>query len=130
MLKLISFVKNHSEAIGAMVILIGISFFVRFKVSQTNKYGIITVAKATRYEGAESGSDLYIDIYLEGKIYKTSVDQGCQYNCVGNYFFVKVLKNDPSGYVTFYGDKQVPDCIIKNVTYFKGWQDIPTCEKY
>ena len=96
----------------------------------TDKHGIITVAKVTGFEGAESGSDLYLEIYLEGKKYKTSVGQGCQHDCIGRFFFVKVLRDNPTHYIIFYGYKPVPDCIMSNVIYFKGWKEIPDCNNY
>lgn len=96
----------------------------------TEARGVITVAKVTDYQGAESGSDLFIDIYFHDKIYKTRLGYGCGSNCIGKFFFIKIKMETPASYPIFYGDKPVPDCIIQNVKYFKGWSDFPTCANY
>jgi len=99
-------------------------------MNTTKKSGVITVAQVTNYEGAESGSDLYIDIHYKGKIYKTTLGYGCRSGCIGKFFFIKIKKNKPTSYPIFYGDKVVPDCIVHNISYYKGWNYIPTCDNY
>lgn len=96
----------------------------------TKEQGVIIVAKVLRLEGAESGSDLYIEIYLKGKTYYTSVDQECQSDCIGNYFFIRVMTCNPVDYPILYGHQQVPDCKLKNVKEFDGWKNIPDCNNY
>ena len=121
-----AFIKKHETACITILVCICLFLFVRSQINQTKNDGIYTVAKVIKYEAAESGSDFHIDIYLDGKTYSTTVDQRCQSSCVGNYFFVKVRRDDPTVYPIFYGTKQVPDCIIQNVKSFKGWRSIPT----
>jgi hypothetical protein len=113
-----------------LAILVLIWLFVKNQMETTEAVGVITVAKVTNYEGAESGSDLFIDIYYHDKIYKTRLGFGCGSNCVGNFFFIKIKTTEPTSYPIFYGDKAVPDCIIQNVKYYKGWQEFPTCTNY
>lgn len=51
-------------------------------------------------------------------------------DCIGNYYFVKVKTDDPIDYPIFYDDKKVPDCIISNVKYFRGWKSFPDCNNF
>jgi len=122
------FINEYDQVIFIIILLIGLVFFVRFKISKVDKDGIITISKVIRYEGAEAGSDLYIEIYLENKTYVTSINQECQYDCIGNYFFVRVSKNQPTEYPIFYGNRMVPKCILDKIKYFEGWTNFPTCD--
>jgi hypothetical protein len=121
---------GYSEIIAIIIAIVVIVFFVRHKISDVNANGVITVAKILRYEGAESGSNLYIEIYLEDRKITTSINKPCPPSCIGSYYFVKVKANDPVDYPIFYDDKQVPDCIVANVKYFKGWNYFPDCGNY
>lgn len=89
MKKITDFLDRYARELGACVIIIGIFLFVGYKMNHTRRYGLITVARVVRYEGAVSGSDLYIDIYVRNTVYRTSVGQDCQYDCIGNFFFTK-----------------------------------------
>lgn len=130
MKKVVIFFSNHSQSIFFIFILVGIFFFVRNKVNKTKKEGIITVAKVIRFEGAESGSNLYVDIFFKDKIYSTSLGDGCRADCVSKYFFIKISEDSPTDYAVLYGDKPVPSCIIENVKHFNGWKDFPDCSNY
>lgn len=121
------YIRNHAELIFVLIVVAGIFLFVHFKQRNVKNEGVITVAKVTNYEGAESGSDLFIEIYLDNKIYSTRIGYGCGINCIGKFFFVKVNKNNPKDYPIFYGDKQVPDCILRSVKVYEGWEDFPQC---
>lgn len=86
MKKFFHFIKEDDQIIFAILLVIGLFFFVRIRIANFEKDGVITIAKVIRYECAESGSDLYIKIYLQNKTYVTSVNQECQSDCIRNYF--------------------------------------------
>jgi hypothetical protein len=130
MKRIIRFLDQYDQVIGVIIIVLLVFLFLYWKTGAVNNEGIITVAKVLRHEGAESGSELYIEIYLDDKKYITSVGQDCQQDCIGNYFFVKVMRNDPTDYPILYGHAPVPACIITNVKIFKGWSKIPDCSNY
>lgn len=123
-------VSEYDQVICAIFVFIVIILFVRHKYNQVDEQGIITVAKVLRYEGAVSGSDLYIQIFLKDTSYITSINHECGFDCIGNYFFIKVSKDNPTKYPIFYSDRKVPECILKKITFFKGWKKIPTCESF
>jgi hypothetical protein len=123
------FLQNNSKIIFAIIVVLFLVFYSINRTNHTDKHGLITVAKVMKYEPAESGSSLEINIYLKDKVISTSVSTGC-YFCVGKFFFIKVLKDDPKSYPLLILDKPVPDCIIEKVQYFKGWDSIPSCDNY
>jgi len=121
--------EEYRGIIGFIAIGLLIACFILVKRSEMRKHGIITVAKVIEYEAAESGSSLRIQVYLKDKVITAYVANEC-YFCAGKYYFVKVLKDDPTNYPIIYMEKPVPDCIIENVKYYKGWDDFPTCNNY
>ena len=128
MKKFFHFIKEYDQIIFAILLVIGLFLFVRIRIANVEKDGVITIAKVIRYECAESGSDLYIKIYLQNKTYVTSVNQECQSDCIGNYFFVKVSRKNPKNYPIFYGNRVVPKCILDKAKDFAGWPNFPVCE--
>jgi len=130
MQRIISFIKKYEQPIGAIVIFIGIVIFVGYKMTNTKTHGLVTIAKVLRYEPAESGSELFIEIYFMNKKYVTSIGQEFQPGSFGRFFFIKIDPKQPENYPIFYADRPVPRCIIDSVKYFRGWLDFPTCENY
>jgi hypothetical protein len=124
-----TFLHNYWEVVLAFLAILIIYYYIKKKGDYTDNNGIITVAKVVRQEVAESGSSLHINIYLRDKIIPASVGNDC-YNCIDKFFFVKVRKDIPANYPILYTEKPVPNCIIKSVQYFKGWDDFPTCSNY
>ena len=117
--------------IGLILIIAGLGLWSQYKARFAWKdvvdKGVITVAKVLRYESGEYGSDLSLEVYVGDKKFTTTVDQDCD-ECVGRYYFVKILKEDPLRYPLIYTDDPVPDCILSKVKYFDGWKDIPECD--
>jgi hypothetical protein len=128
MARFLNFIKEYELIIFTCVLTIAIFLFLYFEYSKVDNDGIITVAKVIRYEAAADGSELHIEIYFKQKIYKTSLNQTCQFECIGKYFFIKISTEHPTEFPIFYDDKIVPDCIIKKVKYFNGWKKAPTCD--
>jgi len=124
-----SFLEQYRGLIGFIAIGLLVVCWMLVKKSEMRKYGVITVAQVIKYEAAESGSMLRIHVYLKDKVITAYASNDC-YFCIGGYYFVKVMKDDPDDYPILYIDKPVPDCIIKNVKYYKGWNDFPTCSNY
>ena len=123
------FLKKYSEALGLLLIVALIYFYVTHQTGKTKRDGIYTIAKIIKWEPAESGSDLYIDIYLEDKIYHTSLGYGCQSSeCIGRFFFIKVLRSKPTQYPILLDSLPVPDCIVTSFPDFPGWKKIPKCK--
>lgn len=127
MKSLIKYISNHLEVVVTLFIVAGIFLYVQFRQASVNDKGVITIAKVTNYEGAESGSVLYIDIYLNDKVYSTTIGYGCNLECIGKYFFVRVDKDKPKDYPFFYGEKEVPECILRSDKKYAGWSDFPKC---
>lgn len=126
---IIQYCRKYIEIILVCMMALTIFVFVYFREARVNKHGVFTIAKVLRYETSESGSFLYFEIYLGDKRILTSVDQDCN-NCIGNYYFVKVSKDNPDQYPILFNDRPVPECIITGVKYFKGWEKIPNCNEY
>jgi hypothetical protein len=124
--KVKSFFLSYGKLILFTIAIVFIVIYAKKKTAHTEKNGVITVAKILKYEPAESGSSLKINIYLKDKVITTSVGTGC-YFCVGGYYFIKVIKDDPASYPLLLLDKPVPDCIIENIKYYQGWDSFPTC---
>ena len=122
------FLKKYRVALSFLLLLVAIVLYVRYQLDSTKRNGIYTVAKIMKWEPAESGSDLYIDIYLSGKIYHSSLGDGCRSpECLGRFFFVKVLNSHPTHYPILLDNMPVPDCILKKFPDFPGWEEIPKC---
>ena len=126
-----NFIKTYGPAIGTILLIIMMIYYCVSKSNNIEKNGVVTVAKVMEYEAAEQGSSLRIHVYLEHKVITAHVSNDC-YFCIGGYYFVKVLKDDPDSYLILYMDKPVPDCIIRRVgfDYFKGWKDFPDCSNF
>jgi hypothetical protein len=124
-----TFLSDYWEVIIFIVLLLVIINDFNKKTNNTEKNGVITVARIMRHEIAEQGATLNIEIYLKNKVFTTTATNKCYY-CEGKFFFVKVLEENPTSYPILYMDKPVPDCIIENVKYYKGWNDFPTCSNY
>lgn len=116
--------NNLIFVILGVLLIIGYTYF---RKNRIDKFGIFTIAKVVRYEGASSGSFLYMTVYLGGKTFNTSVGNSC-YRCIGKYYFVKVIKENPSKHVIFYNESPVPECILKNPIPENGWKKFPSCE--
>lgn len=128
--KIIEFVQKYATALGFFVVLVCVYLYVSNKISNVDKNGVVTVAKVLKWEPAEQGSDLYIEIYLEDAKVVADIDQDCPADCVGNYFFVKVNRRKLDDYPIFYGDKPVPKCILDSVKVFHGWNSVPDCDNF
>lgn len=120
------FIKRNSLIVGTVIMILLLLTYIILKEQDIKSNGVFTIAKVTKYEGDADGSSLYLNIYINGAIVQQVVNQGCEGNCVGKYYFVKVLLDDPS-HVTLYGDKNVPDCILSNSIPNNGWKEIPEC---
>jgi hypothetical protein len=120
-----TFFKNK-ELVGGILLILIFLFYIISRDNNIKRHGVFTIAKIIKYEGDADGASLFIDIHFNGKIFSTVVNQGCS-NCIGKYFFVKILKQDPSS-VIFYEKEIVPDCILKKPIPIKGWEKIPTCQ--
>ena len=116
--------SNLIFVILSVLLIIGYAFY---RESQINKFGVFTIAKVERFKGASSGSTLYITVYLGGKTYNTSVGNPCR-RCIGKFYFVKVLKQNPTKHVIFYNESPVPYCILRNPIPEDGWEKLPSCE--
>lgn len=128
--RIMQFLGEHDQAIGTVLIVAVLFIVSYYKNKQVKEEGIFTIAKLIRFVGAESGSSLYIDIYLNNKVYHTSVNEDFEKGGIGKFYFIKVLKNAPTDYPILYGYKQVPSCILENVKDYKGWNRIPDCDNY
>ena len=117
---------KYSQLIGVLLIVSLIVGYGFFRKSQILKYGVFTVAKVINFEGAASGSSLYIDVYFQGKTFRTSVGNHCNF-CIGKYYFVKIIKESPSKKIIFYNESPVPDCILSKGIPNNGWKDFPAC---
>jgi hypothetical protein len=126
--KIISFFRGNDEITGAILILGMIALFVYYKKRTVENNGIITICKVTGWEPAESGSSLYVNIYLQGKIYPYTFNTSDA--VIGHFYFVKAKAADPTDYPIFYNEKKAPACITDTATYYKGWKDFPTCEDH
>jgi hypothetical protein len=125
----LNFISNYIEIIGTVFIVFLLFLFLWYKEGDVNKNGIITIAKVIDWNASGDGSALSIEIYFREKIYKTTLNISCEGNCVGNYYFIKINKDNPTDYPIFYEDKKVPDCILlQNSDYLNGWFDFPSCK--
>ena len=122
-----SFLRNNQAIIITLVVITILYFFVSYRIRKVEQKGIFTIAKVTSFQGAASGSFLYLDIYYRDKIYKSSIDKYCN-SCIGKYFYVKMDTTDIARFISFYEDKQVPNCILKKYSYYPGWASIPFCD--
>ncbi|MDR3712234.1 MAG: hypothetical protein P4L51_05420 [Puia sp.] len=123
--------RRYYWIIGVVVILIPLGLWAQyrahFKWKDVADKGVFTVAKVTGFETTGYDSKISLEVYLGDKKYTTIVNEDCD-ECVGSYFFVKVLKDDPLKYPLVYGEEPVPDCIVTGVKNFEGWQDFPKCD--
>lgn len=102
--------------------------FYRIRVE---KEGVFTVAKVLDIEVGKSGSSCKIEIYLRRKRFVTFVPgKYCGYDCIGNYFFVRVLVDNVKMQPMLYVNKPVPACILDSLDYFNGWNSIPDCRTF
>jgi len=101
--------------------------YVANKLGLIKSKGVITIARVEYFKGASDGSDLHINVYYNGTTYKNVIDEFCR--CNGKFFFVKIEKNNPEGYIIFYKDKPVPDCILKRPIPITGWSDFTVCSE-
>lgn len=89
------------------------------------KSGVYTVAKITGWESAEQGSDLYFDIYFNGKTFRSHSGGGYSLH-VGKLYYVKVLSDNPNQYKL--SNIEVPECILIQGIPPNGWKEIPQCK--
>lgn len=118
---------KYEQAAGVIILLGLVYVIVISKTKEVKDQGVYTVAKVLSLEGAESGVNLNIEIYLNKNRYSAIVDYWCKDHCVGNFYYVKVLPGDPAKYPFLMGDKPVPPCILDSVKSFEGWSEIPAC---
>lgn len=115
--------------INAGVITFLVLLYIYYNIYSNNqfeKYGVYTIAKITKWESAEQGSDLYYDVIFNGKTYSCHSDGG-YVNKIGKFYYIKVLSFDPTrsqGPL----DVEVPDCVLKKGVPEGGWRKIPKCE--
>lgn len=91
------FFLTYGKLIFTLIAVACLVIYAIKKSDHTEKHGIITVAKVLRYEAAESGGSLVLDVYLRNKVIEISAGTSC-YFCVGGYYFVKVLEDDPGSF--------------------------------
>jgi hypothetical protein len=121
----------YKPVILVFLTVVTVVLYERFQIRNVDRFGLITIAYVKEYVSAKSGGSYSVDIYLKEKKIKAKVASGyCERNCTGNYYFVKVLENDPTKNIILYEDKMVPKCIIEKVHYFKGWNYFPGCDNY
>ncbi|HKC36525.1 MAG TPA: hypothetical protein VKB95_10705 [Chitinophagaceae bacterium] len=125
--RFIDFIEKYGKAILVIFIVAIMAILGINHRNNVNRDGRITIAKVIDFQGASSGVNVHIIIYYGQKEYRKTVDVECN-DCVGNYFFVKILPEDPQGYVIFYDRKQVPECILTKPIPPNGWDRIPQCE--
>lgn len=126
--KFLSFFSKYLEIIGTIFIVVVLVLFLFYKNRKVNESGIVTIAKVIDWNASGDGSNLSIEIYFQEKVYNATLNLSCQGNCVGNYYFIKINKDNPTDYPIFYSDKKVPDCILKKSSQYNGWLDFPTCD--
>jgi hypothetical protein len=122
-----TFINEYSEIIVALVFLFIIVIYVEQKRRYISSIGVVTIAKMNRLESAESGSDLYFDIYLDGTVFHAQTGGECGKEVLGKYLFVRVNRSAPTDYPLIYCDQFVPDCILESQIEYHGWDSIPTC---
>jgi hypothetical protein len=108
--------------IGALIVAYLSYYFYGKKLMKKN--GVYTIAKVISWKSAEQGSDLYFEIYYNGKVYKSKDGGGYPYT-IGKFYYIKVLSDNPSQFEDLYGE--VPKCILKRPLPKKGWKEIPKC---
>ena len=118
---------TYNELVAVVLIVSLVIAYIAYEKNKINKHGVFAIAKVLRYEGAASGGSLYIEIYLGGKTYNATVGNAC-FRCTGDYYFVKVLKKDPSDNVIFYDESRVLDCIFTKPIPKDGWKKFPVCD--
>ena len=128
-MRILNYLKtNKPLSLGIILILLTVLYSIYIEYNLKN-YGIITIARVERLEGAEQGGNLHILIFFGGQQYPAIVNSLCS-SCKGNFFYVRVLKYDPTSNVRLYEDKPVPKCILSKLLPREGWEAIPkdTCQ--
>ena len=122
-----NYINNNRSLIFGVFVISMFVIYSLFRKYQLDSHGVITIAKVVRYENAESGDNLWVKVYYNGQIYETMSGSSC-YSCIGQFFFVRIVKGDPTGVVILYNDNPVPDCILQKPLPVDGWKEIPTCD--
>ena len=121
-------IKRNPELFGVIIIiLIAVAFGVLRNINFT-KHGVITICRVSKFEPAGDGGDLYVEVYFKDKKYTTIVNTIC-FSCIGKYYYCEIIPGDYKQ-INLYQNKQVPECIITNVKYYKGWESFPTCDSF
>ena len=119
--------KDRANPTLIFIIIIGLVVIVVAQRDKFKKYGTITIAQVIKSEGAAEGNNLHLAVLFRGERIEMIANAMCR-RCDGKYFFVKILRNDPSQSVIFYDDKLVPECILRQPLPQEGWKEIPNCE--
>jgi len=118
--------EEYKEFIFGSIVIIIIAIGIYLRDKETTEKGVFAIAKVKKYRPEADGASLFIDIYIGDKIYSEVVNQACS-NCVDSFFYVKILKQDPSRAI-LYLDSRVPNCILKQKKVpIEGWKEIPHC---
>lgn len=121
--------EEHYSYIGFCIILLLLLRYHNLKVNGVEKYGVISIAKVLEFQSSRSGTSYVVDIYFKNKRIRSKIPGAdCNYKCVGNFYFIKFLENDPTKYAELYKDKPVPSCIHKRLRYYKGLDHFPSCD--
>src|SRR5206468_10962482 len=111
------FINNKPLLFGLLLIMavLCVGLYRNYRLSN---YGIITVARVDKFEGAEQGVNVHITIFFQEKQFNCVVDSWCL-RCEGKFYFIKIDKENPRscGRVHLYENKAVSECLLRNIPY-------------
>jgi hypothetical protein len=119
--------KKYKEAYIATFIILLIFIYLFFRYKNVEANGVFTICRFDNYEATSDGSNTYCTIFFNGKEYNITNGMGSKKR-IGKFFFVKLLKDNPTYEVIVYYQHEVPGCIDKNSLPTKGWREIPSCK--
>ena len=120
-------IKEYKQNYIAWLIVAALTLYGFLQFDKVKKKGIITICYVKYFEIQSQGSTTYCTVFLNGKKYDATSSEGCK-EMNGKYFFVKVLKNNPTYYILIYQNNEVPQCILENKLPDGGWDSIPNCK--
>ncbi|MES1181410.1 MAG: hypothetical protein ABUL44_01315 [Flavobacterium sp.] len=118
--------KKYKEAYLAGLVIIILIIYSVVKLHTIEMNGVVTICKIDRYEPLPDGSNTYCTVFLNGRQYEIISGLGSS-RMVGKFYFVKILKEDPTVDAIVYNEKEVPKCILQGPLPLDGWDQIPTC---
>ncbi len=127
MKKIKSFFKREND-IYIFVIVFTIILFVfgRYRLNKLNKIAIYTIAKYIKSTTGGDGSEHYVNVLINRKIYESTLGNIGNLE-KGEYYYIKIDKNNPTGFSKI-TEIKVPQCIIDSIEYKlppDGWKEIP-----